>query len=59
MFVLNGCVANSNYSHYVEALNSYGIKVARKSINSRKAFSDEPKSREINDISALLLEVLV
>jgi chromosome partitioning protein len=59
VFVLNGCVANSNYSSYIERLNSYGIKVARKCINSRKAFSDEPKTREINDISALLLEVLV
>lgn len=59
VFVLNGCVANSNYSYYIDKLNSYGIKVARKKINSRKAFSDNPKVREINDISALLLEVLI
>ena len=58
VFFLNGCVANSNYSKYKEELATYG-RVAKKQINTRVAFSDNPKTREINDISALLLEVLL
>lgn len=58
IFFLNGCVANSSYSNYRVELAKLG-KVARKQINNRKAFAETPTSREINDVSALLLEVLV
>ncbi|MDP2544690.1 ParA family protein [Photobacterium damselae subsp. piscicida] len=58
IFFLNGCVANSNYKKYREELCSLG-RVARKQINNRKAFAETPTQREINDVSALLLEVLI
>lgn len=58
IFFLNGCVANSNYSNYRVELAKLG-KVARKQINNRKAFAETPTAREINDVSALLLEVLI
>ena len=58
VFFLNGCVANSNYKPYRDELSKYG-RVAKKQINTRIAFSDAPRNREINDISALLLEVLL
>lgn len=58
VFFLNGCVANSNYSEFKDDLAAFG-RVAKKQINNRIAFSDNPTTREINDISALLLEVLL
>lgn len=58
VFFLNGCVANSNYKQYRDELSKYG-RVAKKQINNRIAFSDSPRTREVNDISALLLEVLL
>ncbi len=58
VFFLNGCGANSNYKKFRTDLAQYG-RVAKKQINNRIAFSDNPKSREINDVSALLLEVLL
>ncbi|EGU42458.1 ParA family protein [Vibrio scophthalmi] len=58
VFFLNGCVANSNYSEFKDELAAFG-RVAKKQINNRIAFSDNPTTREINDISALLLEVLL
>ncbi len=58
VFFLNGCGANSNYKSFRQDLSQYG-KVAKKQINNRIAFSDNPKTREINDVSALLLEVLL
>ncbi|WP_150149726.1 ParA family protein [Candidatus Enterovibrio escicola] len=58
IFFLNGCVANSNHQSYRDDLISIG-RVARKQINARVAFAENPKSREDNDMSALLLEVLL
>ena len=59
IFFFNGCIANCSYKDYREVLEGFGIKVARKQINTRKAFAEKPTLREINDISALLLEVLL
>lgn len=58
VFFLNGCVANSNYKGFRDELATFG-RVAKKQINNRIAFSDTPRAREVNDISALLLEVLL
>jgi cellulose biosynthesis protein BcsQ len=59
LFFFNGCIANCNYADYRKKLEALGIRVARKQINTRKAFAEKPTMREINDVSALLLEVLI
>lgn len=58
VFFFNGCVANSNYQLYRDQLSKLG-RVAKKQINTRKAFAETPTAREINDVSSLLLEILI
>lgn len=58
VFVLNGCHHSKDYSRYIAELKELG-RVANKRINTRTAFAEVPKQKELSDFSQLLHEVVL
>lgn len=58
IFVLNGCHHSKDYNWYIAELKMIGA-VAKKRINTRSAFAETPRNKELSDFSQLVHEVIL